>query len=165
MKRLKNHHEEYPYNKAVKAAFFLILKEAKGMLATIEHEELRYTLVREEKLITPIQRVIYEMVNPLLYLRLECGSDDLYIIHYGFEQINNDAQLSNRTASFTRLIYRLTSKEITDVNIEACVSNSWCITNCSDLFEYVNDQMKHHQFHLIKYKSATSKRKAMKAVA
>ena len=38
-----------PYNKVVKDAYFQILKEAKAMLATIEHEELRYTLVREER--------------------------------------------------------------------------------------------------------------------
>jgi hypothetical protein len=164
MKRLKNDPKQYPYNKAVQTAFMLILKEAKSMLATIEHEELRYSLVREEKNITPIQRVLYEFVNPLLYLRLEVNGEDLYTIRYGFEMGNSDSQLSNRTASFTRLVYRLTSKDVTEIDIENCVSNSWCITECSALYEYIEDRNKHHQFALIKYKSAATRRN-MKAVA
>ncbi len=154
-----------PYNKVVKDAYFQILKEAKAMLATIEHEELRYTLVREERKLTASNMVIHEFVNPLLYLRLECSTENRFDIHYGFEQIGNDEQLSNRTAPFTRSVYRLTSKELTQINIEASVSNSWCITQCSALYEYVEEQMKYHQFHLIKYKPAAIRRKQMKAVA
>ena len=164
MKRLKNDPKQYPYNKAVQIAFMLILKEAKSMLATIEHEELRYSLISEEKNITPIQRVLYEFVNPLIYLRLEADSEDLYTIRYGFEMSNSDNQLSSRTATFTRAVYRLTSKDVTDVDIESCVSNSWCITECSALYEYIEDRNKHHQFALIKYKPAASRRN-MKAVA
>jgi hypothetical protein len=109
--------------------------------------------------------VIHEFINPLLYLRLECSIENQFVIHYGFEQIGNDEQLSNRTASFTRAVYRLTSKELTQINVEASVSNSWCITECSALYGYTEEQMKYHQFQLIKYKPAISRRKQMKAVA
>ena len=135
-----------PYNKAVRESYFQILKEAKAMLATIEHEELRHSLVREEKSTTPIG-VIHEFINPLLYLRLECDTDGLFVIHYGFEMTNENNLLSKTTAGFTRSVYRLTSKEFTAVNIEACVHNDWCITQCADLYEYVDEQQKHHQFH------------------
>jgi hypothetical protein len=154
-----------PYNKAVSAAYYNILKGAKAMLATIEQEELRHTLVRDELNHRPINAVINEFINPLLYLRLECDNDGLFVIHYGFEQPGKDKMLSNVTASFTRSIYRPTSKDITEIDIEACVSNSWCIVQCSDLYEYVGEQNKYHQFCLLKYKGAVSKRKQMKAVA
>ena len=134
------------------------------MLATIEHEELRYTLIREDKATTG-SRIIHEMVNPLLYLRLECHANGLCSIHYGFEQNGNDRELNSRTAFFTRYVYKLTSKEVTVIDIEQCVHNDWCITQCSELYEYVEEQMKHHEFHLIKYKASSAKRKQMKAVA
>jgi hypothetical protein len=164
MKHLNNQLEKSPYNIEVKRAFMQILKEAKAMLATIEHEELRYSLVRDEKNITPIQRVVYEFVNPLIYLRLECNNENLYVIRYGFEMSNSDGQLSNSPAYFTRAVYRLTAKEATGIDIEKCVSNSWCITDCSALYEYIEDRNKHHQFSLIKHKPAAVKRN-MKAVA
>ncbi|HEY4324380.1 MAG TPA: hypothetical protein VGN20_10355 [Mucilaginibacter sp.] len=154
-----------PYNKKVREAYFQILKEAKAILATSEHEELRYSLVREEKGDYSTPSVIHEFLNPIIYLRLEFASNELYVIHYGFEQINGDKELSNRTASFTRTVYRLTSKELTGINIEACVSNSWCITNCSGLYEYIEERNKYHQFKPIKYKPASLRRKRMQAVA
>lgn len=163
--QLHNDSTALPYNKAVQEAYFKILKETKAMLSTIPPEELRYSLVREDKPSTAIGAIIHEFINPLLYLRLEHHTNDLYGIHYGFEQIGNDQELSNRTASFTRSVYRLTAKEFTTVNIEACVKNDWCITQCSELYEYVEEQMKYHQFYLIKYRSATNRRKQMKAVA
>jgi hypothetical protein len=163
--QLENPSDIVPFNKIVKAAYYQILKEAKAMLATIEHEELRYSLVREDKTNNAIGTIVHEFINPLLYLRLECHKNGLHGIHYGFEQIGNDPQLSNRTAFFTRSVYRLTSKELTAINIEACVHNDWCITQCSELYEYIEEQQKHHQFQLIKYKPAAMKRKQMKAVA
>jgi len=165
MKQINSQTTVSPYNKAVKEAYFQILKEARAMLATIKQDELRYSLVREERKLTDLISVIHEFVNPLLYLRLECSTNQQFVINYGFEPIRNDVTLSDRTAHFTRSVYRLTSKEVTQINIEASVSNSWCITECSALYEYVEDQMKYHQFHLIKYKPAISRRKQMKAVA
>ena len=154
-----------PYNKVVKDAYFQILKEAKAMLATIEQDELRHTLIRDDRNVTKPNSVIHEFINPLVYLRLECHADNIFMIHYGFEQINSNQLLSNRTALFTRSVYKLTSKEVTDINIEDCVHNDWCITECGALYEYVEDRNKYHQFQLIKYKPAAVRRKQMKAVA
>jgi len=164
MKRLKNDLEKYPYNKAVRAAFMLVLKEAKAMLANIQQEELRYSLVREEKEITPHKRVVYEFVSPLLYLRLDVSKEDLFNIRYGFEVNNPNDEVNAYTANFLRAVYSLTSKEITTINIEACVSNAWCITECGALYEYVSDNNMSHKFELIKYRRAPSSRK-MQAVA
>jgi hypothetical protein len=165
MKQINNQSAVSPYNEQVRGAYFQILKEARAMLATIEHEELRYSMVRDEKKLTESIRVIHEFISPLIYLRLECHSDNRFMIHYGFEQINSNQLLSNRTALFTRSVYKLTSKEQTEINIEDCVHNDWCITECSALYDYVENQMRYHEFHLIKYKPASNKRKQMKAVA
>ena len=164
MKRLKNDLEKYPYNKAVRVAFMLILKEAKSMLANIQQEELRYSLVREEKELTPHKRVAYEFVSPLLYLRLDVNKEDLFNIRYGFEVNNPNDEVNAHTANFLRVVYNLTSKKITSINIETCVSNAWCITECGALYEYVSDNNMSHTFELIKYKAAASKGK-MQAVA
>ena len=163
--QFENSPQTLPYNKVVSLAYHNILKGTKAMLATIEQEELRHSLVREELNSKTTNAVIHEFVSPLLYLRLECNSEGQYVIHYGFEMINSDMQLSNRTAFFTRSVYRLTSKEITSIDIEACVSNDWCITECSALYEYVAEQMKYLQFFLIKHKPTSIRQKQMHAVA
>ena len=165
MKQINNQTAVLPYNEQVKTAYFQILKEAKAMLATIERDELRHTLVIDERNSANPLSIINEFVNTLVYLRLECHSDKKFMIHYGFEQINANHLLSNRTALFTRLVYKTTSKEHTEINIEDCVHNDWCITECGSLYEYVEERNKHHQFQLIKYKPAVNRRKQMKAVA
>lgn len=164
MKQSNNELEKSPYNVEVRKAFMAILKEAKAMLAKIKQEELRYSLVREEKTITPHRRVAYEFLSPLLYLRLDVSKEDLFTIRYGFEANNSDDEISQYTGDFLRAVYRLTSRDITAIDIEGCVSNAWCITECSSLYEYVEDNNMSHKFSLIKYKPATSGRK-MQAVA
>lgn len=154
-----------PFNTEVKAAYYNILREAKAMLSTIERDELRYSLVREDKSDSVIGTIIHEFVNPMLYLRLEHHSNDRYGIHYGFEQIGMDDPLSRLTALFTRSIYRLTSKEVTAMNIEPCIHCDWGIIECSALYEHLEERGGNHQFQLIKYKAASTKRKQMKAVA
>jgi hypothetical protein len=147
------------YNKSVEAAYFKILKLAKQQLAAIEHEELRYSLIRKEEMI------VYEFVNPLIYLRLECNSYGLYLIHYGIETFDSSNEYSKVTALFVRSIYSLTSKQSTEIDIESSVNTDWLITNCSELYSYTEDRNKHHTFMLLKYKPAAVKRKQMKAVA
>jgi hypothetical protein len=154
-----------PYNLAVKQAHTNILKVAKQLLAQIEHEELRYTLVRGETHQTADGIIIHEFVNPLLYLRLECREDNLFTIRFGFEQITTDERLSNITASFMRGVYRFTAKDVTPINIEGSVKTDWCINNPSDMYAYIEDKDKHHTFQLIKHKVTASQRKRLLNVA
>ena len=154
-----------PYNIAVKQAYFNILKVAKSLLTPIEHEELRYTLVRDERNRTTTGAIIHEFVNPLLYLRLECQSDNLFAIHYGHEQITKQVEYSDITGMFTRCIYRLTSKEVTQIDIEASVKTDWLIETPSAMYEYLEEQNKYHLFTLIKHKVTASQRKRLLSVA
>jgi len=166
MKRKTHHHSKLsPYNQAVKQAYFEILKVAKQLLSTIEHEELRYSLVRDERSRTADGVIIHEFVNPLLYLRLECQPNNLFAIHYGFEQINKECEYTDCTASFTRWIYALTSKQATTLDIEAAVKTDWCINNPSDMYEYIEEHNKSHIFQLIKHKVTASQRKRLLSVA
>ncbi len=159
------HSQLSPYNLAVKHAYFTILKGAKNLLSQIEHEELRYTLIRDERNRTTDGVIIHEFVNPLLFLRLECRSDNLFAIHYGFEQINQHVEYSNITALFTRSVYKLTSKEVTQIEMEAAVKTDWLIETPSAMYEYIEEQQKYHTFKLIKYKVTASQRKRLLSVA
>jgi hypothetical protein len=163
-KNLHNIPHLSPYNTAVKEAYFAILKQAQKLLSTIEQEELRFTLIRERSK-SADAIIVHEFVNPLLYLRLECRSDNLFTIHYGFEQILEDATLHNLTALFTRYVYNLTSKTITQIDIESCVKTDWCVNTPSAMFEYIEEQHKYHTFKLIKHKVTAGQRKRMLSVA
>lgn len=147
------------YNKCVQAAYYKILKLARNQLATIEYEELRYSLTRSDRII------IHEFVTPVVYLRLDCTSYGVYAIHYGFELMQKATELSKLTASFTRAIYRLTSKEITSINIENSVHTDWVIYNPSELYEHVEERNRHHTFALIKHRVTATQRKRMLSVA
>lgn len=147
-------------NKIVQSAYFAMLKVATQLLSTIEREELRYTLVREDKL--QQSGIIHEFVNPLLYLRLEWYRDDSYGIYYGFEPCKDYAHI---TVAFTRSVYRLSMKDATPVNIENSIRTEWYIHNPDEMYQYIEEQNKYHSFRLIKHKPSTSRRKQMKAVA
>lgn len=146
-------------------AYYNILKQAKQLLSTLERDELRYSLEREDKATPKVGTIIHELINPLIYLRLECHPNEVLAIHYGFEQVLAVNQYSKVTSTFVRSIYKLTSKDATTVNIEEAVRTDWCIKTCSEMYEYVEEQNKHHTFKQIKYKPATVRRKQMMAVA
>jgi hypothetical protein len=165
MKTLNNETAVLAYNKSVQDAYFKIFKETRKQLATLEREELRYCLEREDRTTTKPNTVIHEILNPLIYLRLESKPDNRFGIHWGFEQVLSVNQYSQLTTFFIRLLYRLTSKEATEVLIEDCVRTDWIITTCDNMFEHVEENNKHHQFRLIKHKPAAMKRKQMHAVA
>jgi hypothetical protein len=155
-----------PYNKSVNMAYSIILKHAKQLLSTLEREELRYSLEREDKSEPKVGTIIHEIINPLLYLRLECHPTNVFAIHYGFEQVLAvNHQYSKITSAFIRSIYKYTSKDIIETNIEDCVRTDWCINTCSEMYEYIEQSNKHHTFRQIKYKPATVRRKQMHAVA
>jgi len=151
------------YNAAVRQAYFKLLKHTKQQLATIERDELRFTLQREDN--SPIKQggKIHELVSPLIYLSLECRDGEHLTIHWGFELLLKDTQYAHITQNFARMLYKLTSVEYTSINIEKCVSTDYIIVNCSELYEAVESRMKHHRFELIKHKPAN--RRKLQAVA
>jgi len=163
--QINSHSEVLPYNECVKMAYHQILKQAKAMLATIEREELRYTLERQDKPGTVVGHIIHELVNPLLYLRLEEHSDGVYAIHFGIEQMNELGQLSDITTRFLRILYKVTSLGAFPVDIENCVRTDWFNNSCSESYEYIEERNKYHTFKLIPYKVTASKRKQILAVA
>ena len=165
MKPLNNETALSAYNKSVQDAYFKILKETRKQLATLEREELRYCLEREDRTTTKPNTVIHEIVNPLVYLRLECKPDNRFAIYWGFEQVLSINQYSQLTTFFIRLLYRVTSKETTVVNVEDSVRTDWIINTCENMYEYIEEHNKYHQFRLIKHKPAAMKRKQMQAVA
>jgi hypothetical protein len=148
------------FNECVLKAYTQILKQAKALLATIEEEPLRYTLIRQEK---PIPgAIIHELVNPLLYLRLECHQDNEYSIHYGFELSPVFGPYYKLTSSFVRTLYKLTMANESSTNIEESLRTDWIITNCSELYEHVEEHNRNHRFELIKHKAKPTKRKLSK---
>ncbi len=153
------------YNEAVRQAYFKLLKYTKQQLSTIERDELRFTLQREDNSPISFGSKVHELVNPLIYLSLECNDGELLNIHWGFELLLEDTEYAHITQTFTRMLYKLTSVEHTAINIEKCVSTDYIIVNCSELYETVEDRMRYHTFTLIKHKQAATRRKQMQAVA
>jgi hypothetical protein len=151
-----------PFNKEVKAAYYKILKEAKSLLAALDREELRYSLIREDCIGDSPSRIIHEFVNPLLYLRLESYADSTFGIRYGFEPCE-DYQLI--TSALVRFLYKVTMQNATSENIESCIKTQWYIHNPDEMYAYLEEQMKHHTFQLIKHKPAAVRRKQMRVVA
>lgn len=153
------------YNTCVQQAYNAIYRHAKQLLSTIENEELRYTLEREDKAQPIVGTIIHEFINPLLYLRFECHPTNTFAIHYGFEESKSFNEFARITSAFVRYIYKVTNKDTTDVNIEDAVRTDYCIYQCSEMYEYIEDRNKHHQFKQIKHRPSAAKRKQMHAVA
>lgn len=162
MKQFKVNSAVSPYNREVKIAYNKILKEAKALLATLEREELRYSLIREDRLCDTPSRILHEFCNPLIYLRLESYVDGTLGVRYGFEPCETYQHI---TAAFVRFLYRVTMQEATSDNIEGSIKTQWFIHNPDEMYAYLEEQMKHHTFHLIKHKPATVRRKQMRVVA
>lgn len=163
---MKQQIEQRPltYNDCVRIAYHQILNHAKRMLATIERDELRCILERSDNVEPVKQGVIHELVNPLIYLRLECHSNNVYAIHFGFEEFKQHCEFSDLTTKFVRLLYKLTAKDAFPVNIELSVRTDWFINNCSAIYEYV-EQSEYYTFSKIKHEVPAIKRKQMLAVA
>ena len=145
------------YDQAVYTAYFATLKVVRNLLAPIEREELRYSLIREDPL-TDKPCILHEFVNPLIYLRLERGTNLKLSIRYGFEPCQDYAHV---TMKFTRTLYRLTMAGATTNNIEDSIKTEWYVHNPEEMFSYLEEQMKHHTFSLIKHKVTASQRKQL----
>jgi hypothetical protein len=144
-----------PYNKAVKTAYYKIFKATKQLIATIDRQDIRCTLQLTE---TSSYRGFkhHELVSPLVYLCLEFDGERLSI-QYGFEQFSEPNHFSTLTGRFIRMLYNYTSKDQTSVNIEDCISTSYVITACSELYEAVETGNKRHTEIVIPYKPQLSK--------
>lgn len=139
------------FNIEVNKVFLGLLISMKFLISSIKEDTLRGVLVRQDKPNKTDGYIVYELINPLLYLRLECNNDKLFTIHYGYEQSELVSQYYPITSAFIRSIYRYTSKENTSVDIENCVQTDWIITNCAELFEYIMDRNKFHQYSVKDY--------------
>lgn len=144
------------YNTCIKDAYFRILKESEIIIGTLEEEPLRQVLERQNNVVLP-GVIIHEFLNAFIYLRLECYEDNVFAIHYGFEQSDTHAKYYPVTSAFIRSVYKNTAIECTAVNIENCIRTDWVITNCAELFEYIGDRNKHHVIRTIKYKASRKK--------
>jgi hypothetical protein len=153
-----------PRNLAVLTTYQLILKTTKQLLATIEDEQTRHTLIREDRQPITVGTIVHEFINPMFYLRLECYADNQLGIHYGIQSMPGFLESNPMTMEFVRMIYKLTMASSTDINIEDCILTDYMIIECSDLFEYIEERQKsNHMFSVIPYKPKGIKRKLRKA--
>lgn len=74
------------YNQAVRAAYIEMIRHAKQLIASLEEEPLRGILERQDEPISTGGYIVHELINPLIYARLEAYKDDVFAIHYGYEQ-------------------------------------------------------------------------------
>jgi hypothetical protein len=151
------------YNKVVEQAYYRILRYAFSLISKLEDEPFKQALVR---LVQPLPTggLLHEWINPLIFLRLGCISNE-YVIHFGFEEAEEDEVVAAVTSAFMRYIYTVTSKTRTAINIERAVRTDWMISNPAEMFDYVLDHSEHHTVVLIKPKLKPRKRKRMLSVA
>lgn len=148
------------YNTAVRQAYGRILKHAKQLLASLEQEELRFTLERMERSKKP-HAVIHELISPLLFLRLECSGETLMAIHFGIEHVDQSPALAMVTAAFLRMLFKETARKKDGIDIEDCVKTDWFIKSCSEMFAYVEERNKYHTFKQLKYKRAPQQKNVL----
>ena len=154
-----------PYNKAVKAAYYKILKGVKNLIATIERHDLRCTIHLTAKPIGGGEKE-HQLISPILYLALDTDDDGEYLcIRFGFEQFSDRNFFTDITAKFMRMIYSVTSKAYNEINIEDCLYTAAVITDCSELFEAIESSHMNYPITVIPYKPAAVKRRQMQAVA
>lgn len=153
------HNKLAAYNEAVRTTFFAILEKATNLLATIEQHELRCTLIREGE-----TGIIYQLVNPLLFLSLEAYAGK-YCIRYGFQHFDQPNEYSKLTALFTRCLYKYTAKETTTIDIEQCIATEWLIVHCDEMYSYIEEHNRHHVYKLIAYKPQAKPKKRQLQVA
>jgi hypothetical protein len=151
------------YNAEVRKAYHRILKQAKALIATVEQHELRCSLVQADRSKPAFMNKVHEFVSPLIYLCLMCPVDT-YEIYFGFEiGSSSESDFTALTSKFMRILYKSTSGEQTTINIEDCVSTYNVITECTELFDYMEERGKsNHSFELIPYKPQATKRKLRK---
>lgn len=149
------------YNESVQQAYDSILSKAKQLLASLEQEELRYVLERNESGTEP-PIILHEFVSPLVYLRLQCSEDSRLSIHFGAEPASPFPEIQAVTATFLRTLFTLSGKAYTGIDIEDCVKTDWFINVCSEMFEYLEERNKCHTFRKIPFKKYTTRKRVLK---
>ncbi len=128
------------YNQIVKNAYLQIVKQTKQLISGFEEEALRGILERQDEPNKMHGYIVHELINPLIYARLEVYKDDQFGIHYGYEQSELYTEYYPITSAFIRSVYMFTSKENTPLNIENCIRTDWVVTNCAELYEYMQER-------------------------
>ena len=155
--------EQLTYNECVHRAYKLIHSWAVAAIATIEEDKLRATLIREDSLPVKDGSIVHELISPILYLRLESYAGNEYGIRFGYEPNPSYGQYYPIMAAFVRMIYKLTSKKASQVNIENAVRIYHIQIDCADLFDWMTEIVsRYHRHEQIPYKAATLKRKLQK---
>jgi len=149
------------YNEEVIKAQKNILNVVREIISRCPERPLRQVLIRSQYGIVKPHTIVYEFLNPLIYLRLECSKESIFNIHYGYEQTERFTKYYPITSAFIRSIYRFTTKENTEINIEDCVHTDWVITNCAELFEYIGDRNKYHKVSTIEFMHANIKEETL----
>ncbi|MFA6246248.1 MAG: hypothetical protein WC615_04865 [Mucilaginibacter sp.] len=163
--RTINDSRTLPYNKAVKAAYYKILRGAKNLIATVDRHDLRCTINLTAKPIGGGEKE-QQLISPILYLALDQDDDGEHLcIQFGFEQFSERNVYTDITAKFVRMIYNVTAKANNEVNIEDCLYTAAVITDCSELYEAIESSHMNYPIAVIPYKPAAVKRKQMRAVA
>jgi hypothetical protein len=144
MKNIKKNRNLLDYNQVVKDAYFQIVNQTIQLISSLGEEPLRGILERQDKPNKVDGYIVHELINPLIYIRLEAYKDDMLGIHYGYEQNDLFTRYYPITSAFIRSVYKCTTKENTKINIEACVHTDWVITNCAELYEYIAERNKCH---------------------
>ncbi|MCR8559274.1 hypothetical protein KXD93_16575 [Mucilaginibacter sp. BJC16-A38] len=152
------------FNETVEKVYKQLLKKTKQLIATLDTDTLRSYLERPMN-DGKSETVIHELVHPLCYLRLEHYVSGIYAIHFGIEQFCPTDHYSEFTSTFIRMVFKSTDCETTQLNIERCVMTNWCISNCSDMYEYVLERNKYHVEKTIAYKVITPTAKKTLTVA
>lgn len=144
-------------NKAVIASYLLIVKSTKQLIAKLPQELLRHTIELDSKDYPEIQPKLHELITPLCYLCLR-EDTDRYVIQFGFDQ---SIEFAHFTGAFVRLIYKLTMRQVTAVDIEDCIVHYSITTDTSFLIDEV--QWKHpcYPVDIIAHKPAKSSRKML----
>ena len=152
------------YNECVHRAYKLIHRWAVAAISTIEEEAFRGTLIREDALPIREGSIVHEMVSPILYLRLECYAGGEYGIRFGYEPSPSFGKYYPIMASFVRMVYKLTNKRASQVDMERCVRIYHIQTDCADLYHYMAEVVsRYHRHEAVAYKASAVKRKLLKA--
>jgi hypothetical protein len=154
----KHNRRSINYNQQVKQAYLQILRKTRLLLASIEEEPLRYTLIKKPTHYLEQEAVEQELINSLLYLQLGIYGDKRRI-YYGFELSSPYGHCHSVTDAFLRLIYEATSRSNTLINIKDCVHTDNLITECTTMYEYTEHHDRGYRFRQVNYKPKTVKRK------
>ncbi|HWD90321.1 MAG TPA: hypothetical protein VG367_19470 [Mucilaginibacter sp.] len=140
-------------SECIKQAYEAIYKSAISLLSSIEDENMRAVYVLETNPEGDEGYTLHELISPLLYLSLICNIAGDYSIHFGVEERPDPERYQFLTSEFIRLIYKLTMKESTAVNIEDVVHTDWFVRDCSALFECTARTSSKHTLSVIQFKN------------